>query len=66
VKDDEEYINNWVEKWDMLCEPGWKVGLLGALCFLGVLISTAFVPLVSDKVGRKVIFVVTLGISVID
>ena len=65
VKDDEEYINNWVEKWDMLCEPKWKIGLLGALAFLGVLISTAFVPVLSDKIGRKVIYIITLGLSVL-
>jgi MFS family permease len=65
VKDDEEYINNWVEKWDMLCEPKWKVGLLGAIAFIGVLFSTAFVPVISDKIGRKVVIVVTLGVSVL-
>lgn len=64
MKDDEEYIDNWVEKWDMLCEPKWKIGLLGAICFVGVLISTAFVPLLSDKFGRKVVFVSTLAVSV--
>lgn len=65
VKEDDEYINNWVEKWDMLCEPKWKIGLLGALAFFGVLISTAFVPVLSDKIGRKVIYVITLGLSVL-
>jgi MFS family permease len=49
----------------MLCEPKWKVGLLGAIAFFGVLISTAIVPLLSDKIGRKVIYVVTLGVSVL-
>ena len=63
--DDNQYINNWVEKWDILCEPKWKIGLLGALAFTGVLISTATLPLLSDKIGRKVIYVVTLGVSVL-
>jgi MFS family permease len=48
----------------MLCEPKWKIGLLGAMCFVGVVISTAFVPLLSDKFGRKIVFVTTLAVSV--
>ena len=65
IKEDDEYINNWVEKWDMLCEPKWKIGLLGALAFFGVLISTAFIPVLSDKIGRKLIYIITLGLSVL-
>lgn len=49
----------------MLCEPKWKIGLLGALAFFGVLISTAFVPMLSDKIGRKLIYIITLGLSVL-
>jgi MFS family permease len=54
-----------VEKFDILCEPKWKVGLLGSTYFAGIIVGMAFVPALSDAYGRKVIFIVTLIISVI-
>jgi MFS family permease len=48
----------------MLCEPKWKVGLLGSMYFIGVIVGMAFVPPLSDAFGRKMIFITTLIISV--
>ena len=60
VKDDDEYFDNWVEKYDMLCEPKYKVGLLGSMYFIGVLVSMTFVGYLADLYGRKIPFIVSL------
>jgi hypothetical protein len=55
VKDD-EYIDNWEEpdKFDTLCTPQWKVGLLGSMFFVGAVSTLLFVPWLGDKAfGRK-------------
>jgi MFS family permease len=64
VKDNDETLDNWVEKFDMLCEPKWKIGLLGSMYFIGVIVGMTFVPPLADAFGRKIIFIVTLIISV--
>ena len=63
--EDEDYIDNWVEKYDMLCEPKWRIGLLGAFFFLGVIITMIPVPLYADKYGRRDVFVVTMVVCIV-
>ena len=64
-RSDEEYIYNWVEKYDMLCEPKWKVGLLGTMYFVGVLTTLTFVPYLSDRFGRKWVLNTTMMVSIL-
>ena len=67
VKDD-EYIDNWEEpdKFDTLCTPQWKVGLLGSMFFAGAVSTLLFIPWLSDKkFGRKAVVRVTLVISIV-
>ena len=67
VTDDDEYIDNWVspDKFDLLCEPKYKVGLLGSFFFIGVVATMLVVPPLSDAYGRRWIFLVVLLISII-
>ena len=65
MTDDDEYFNNWVEQYDMLCEPKYKVGFLGSIIFLGVIIGLLFVPPLADYFGRKVIFIISLVLSLV-
>lgn len=51
-------IHNWVEKLDLTCTPGWKVGLLGSMVFVGWVITLIWVPRLSDKYGRKTIYMI--------
>ena len=60
VKEDDEYFDNWVDKYDMLCEPKWKVGLIGSMYFAGVVVSMTFVGYLADLYGRKTPFVTSL------
>ena len=60
---DDEYLDNWVDKLDLLCESKLKIGLIGSVYFAGVITTLLFVPPLSDRYGRKVIFVVSLLVS---
>ena len=51
--DNGETFDNWVEKYDMLCEPAYKVGLIGSMYFVGVVISAITFPPIADSYGRK-------------
>ena len=43
---------------DMLCESEMKIGLIGSMYFIGVVISTIIAPPLGDSYGRKwVVFV---------
>ena len=60
---DPEYIDNWVEKFSLLCEPKYKVGLIGTMYFFGVIVTLTFVPFLADTCGRKWVFAVTIMVS---
>lgn len=62
---DDEYFDNWVNKYDLLCEPKMKVGLIASMYFIGLIVFIIFVPPLADRFGRKWVFIVTLIISVI-
>ena len=59
---DSQYINNWVEQASMLCETKSRLGFLGACFFIGVISASSLCPVgyLSDKFGRKWVFVCTM------
>lgn len=65
VKEEDEYIDNWIEKFDLLCEPKYKVGLIGSFYFIGICTTLTFVPPLADAFGRKWVFNITLLVSII-
>jgi len=62
---DPEYLDNWVNKMDLLCKPQSEIGFLGSCFFIGIIISIAFVPKLSDQSGRLMILRVALALQVI-
>ena len=46
-------LHNWVEKLDLTCCPGWKIGMMGSVIFIGWFITLPWLPRLSDKYGRK-------------
>ena len=60
--DDQRSLYNWVEKLDLTCRPQWQIGLLGAALFAGMVLSF-FMPLLSDKYGRKSFFQVGVTVN---
>jgi len=61
--EDDDFVDNFVESLDMLCESKYKVGLIGSLYLIGVICSLIFVPLIGDKCGRKIPFSLTILVS---
>ena len=49
----------------MLCEPKYRVGFLGSIIFLGVIIGLLFVPPLADYFGRKVIVIISIILSLL-
>jgi hypothetical protein len=41
---DHEYLENWVQKLDLLCETKDRLGLLGSAFFAGILLSLVVIP----------------------
>ena len=64
-KNDDEYFDNWVEQYDLLCESKVKIGLIGSMGFIGILSTLLIVPPLADKFGRKLIFLISNIISAI-
>lgn len=62
---DPEYIDNWVEKLDLLCETRQRVGMLGSSFFIGIMSSMLVVPKLTDMYGRKLLFILTMILGLI-
>lgn len=50
-------LHNWVEKLDLQCVPGWKLGMLGSTIFIGWCFTLPWLPRLSDMYSRKWFFV---------
>jgi MFS family permease len=51
------------EKLDLLCEPKYKIGLLGSIYFAGVVATILWLPFISDRYfGRRSIFLICFAI----
>lgn len=66
-KHDSQYINNWVEQFDLVCESKKRLGFIGACYFIGVIIASSFVPIgwLSDLYGRKWIFILSMIVEIV-
>lgn len=59
-------IHNWIEDLDLACTqkgPTSPIALLGSLQFVGWAISAFITPRLADIYGRKIIFLVSMGIQ---
>jgi len=64
---DDETIDNWTtqEKFDTLCEPKYKIGLLNSIFFAGVVSSVLVIPILADKYGRKPVVITAVCLQII-
>lgn len=46
-------LENWVDRLDLICQPNWKVGLLGSMYLLGWSLACLVVPRLGDLYGRR-------------
>lgn len=47
-KDDYEYMDNWTQQYDLLCEDNLKIGLVGTFLVLGIISTLVLSSWVSD------------------
>lgn len=59
VESEDEYIDNWIEQYDLLCEPKWKIGLIGSTYFFGLICTIIILPCIADKKGRKLVNIIS-------
>ena len=62
---DQRSIHNWVEKMDLICEPKWKIALLGSLVFIGWGSTLSWLPRLADKFGRKPLFLLGIYLDLV-
>jgi MFS family permease len=48
-----------------LCEPKWRIGLIGSLYFTGVVSTILLIPWLTDKFGRRWIVIICYTILII-
>ena len=46
-------MHNWVEQLDLTCVSSQKIGFIGSIYFVGIIISVTILPRISDLYGRK-------------
>jgi len=46
-------LHNWVDRLNLTCEPGWKIGLMGSMFLLGWSLGCLFIPRLGDTMGRR-------------
>ena len=50
-------LHNWIEKLDLTCAPGWKLGLISSAYFFGWCLTLLWFPVLADKYGRRTIMI---------
>ena len=64
-KDDQEYLQNWIQKLDILCTPQAKIGFIGSAFFLGVISCIMVIPSFADKHGRLPVLKLTYVLQLV-
>ncbi|XP_034164070.2 solute carrier family 22 member 15 isoform X2 [Pangasianodon hypophthalmus] len=58
-------VSSIVTEWHLVKQEAYKVSLAGSLFFVGVLVGNVLFGPLSDKIGRKPIFLITLFFEII-
>jgi MFS family permease len=59
-KDDKYSLNNWVEQLDLICASNQEMGWIGSSFFIGAASTCLLIPPLSDRKGRKQVFLVSM------
>ena len=57
-------LDNLIEQYDMQCDGKLTISLFGMMFFLGFAIGSVILPPLSDKYGRKNLFLLSLFINI--
>lgn len=65
VETDEEYLDNWVGKLDLLCKPKKELGFIGSCFFIGIISTMFWMPMLSDKIGRQYLILISFFVQLV-
>jgi len=51
-----ETLKNLIAQLNFICAPGWKLGLVGSLFLVGIVVGCSFVTKMGDKYGRRPVY----------
>ena len=51
--DSERTLNNWMMRYDLICESSYLINGFGMSFFFGYVIGSFLLPTLSDKTGRR-------------
>jgi MFS family permease len=49
-------LKNLISQLDFICAPGWKLGLVGSVFLVGIVVGCSFVTKMGDKYGRRPVY----------
>lgn len=58
-------LHNWVEQLDLMCYKKWHIGSTGSAFFLGWACTILIIPRLSDKYGRKWIYLLSIILTMV-
>ena len=58
-------LYNWVDRLNLICEPSWKIGLIGSMYLLGWALGCLVVPKLGDLYGRRIPYAASMAASLI-
>jgi MFS family permease len=58
-------LYNWVDRLNLACEPGWKIGFIGSMYLMGWSAGCLFIPRLGDVYGRRKPFLICSALSVL-
>lgn len=60
---DERTLNNWMTSLDLICEPPFRIGLVGSINLLAVALGSVLLTSYADVLGRKPFLLIAAGVT---
>ena len=58
-------IENLVLQLELVCAPAWKLGLIGSLFLIGIVVGCSFITRLGDVYGRKLVYAAGLATNML-
>lgn len=65
VEESQMTLNNWMNKYDLICASSQTLGMFGMSYFMGFAIGSLCLPYYADQIGRKRMYLVSLLMCIV-